>query len=390
MIEESDYYRRTPESGFIGQVERRLPSKELSVAKLNVELLKRLCETPGVPGREERVRDLIEKEVVGLFDEVRTDPMGNLICTRRAATGKKSKKSERSRAKRVLMLCHMDEIGFYVKGIDENGFIRVNPAGGFDTRNLFSRRVLVCTDSGDYQGVMNPAGRPVHISTEDERKKVPEVKEFFVDLGLKLDKVRKLVKIGDYVVMNEPAVQIGEKFVSKALDNRVACWLGIETARAIAQSKNAEHACELHVVFTVQEEVGLRGAFTASFGVEPDIGIGVDVTLACDTPGVPVEETVTNHGKGFGLHVMDSSFISDYRLINELEKIAQKNKIPHQRTVLARGGQDGAAAQQSRAGCRAVGVVVPTRYIHTVTEMIDLGDLGSARDALAAWIPTIQ
>lgn len=362
-------------------------------AKLNVDLLKRLCETPGVPGREERVRALIEGEIAGLFDEVRVDNMGSLIC-RRAPRGTrpgKAKPGEKANARptRVALYCHMDEIGFYVRGIDDMGFIRVQAAGGFDTRNLFSRRVLVCTDAGDLVGVLNPGGRPVHIASEEDKKKIPEVKEFFVDIGMKPDQVKKRVKIGDYVVMNEPAIVVGDKFVSKALDNRVACWLGIESARAIAAS-NAPHACELYVVFTVQEEVGLRGAHTSSFSVEPDIAIGIDVTLSCDTPGVPTDEMVTRQGAGFGLHIMDSSFISDHRLVKELEGVAIKHKITYQRTVLARGGQDGAAGQQARAGSRAVGIVVGTRYIHTVTEMIDLGDLGAARDVLAAWVPTVK
>ena len=354
------------------------------MGKVNVELLTRLCEVPGIPGREERVRALIEKEIKGLFDEVRTDNMGNLICRKAGSGGKKGKG-----ATRVLLLCHMDEIGFYVKGVDEQGFVRVNAAGGFDTRNLFSRRVTVCTANGDLPGVMNPGGRPVHIASEEDKKKIPEVKEFFVDLGMKPDKTKKAVKIGDYVVMNEPAIQVGDKFVSKALDNRVACWLGIESVRALVESK-AKHECDVYVVFTVQEEVGLRGAHTASFGVEPDIAIGIDVTLSCDTPGVPADEMVTKHGAGVGLHIMDSSFISDYRLINDLEAVAVKKRIPHQRTILARGGQDGAAAQQARSGARAAGIVVGTRYIHTVTEMIDLIDLGAARDLLAAWMPTVK
>ncbi len=357
----------------------------MATPNVNVDLLKRLCETPGIPGREERVRALIEKETKGLFDDVRTDNMGNLIC-RRSAKGGKSGKSD---ATKVLLLCHMDEIGFYVKGIDDQGFLRLNAAGGFDTRNLFSRRVTVCTDGGDLTGVMNPGGRPVHIASEEDKKKIPEVKEFFVDLGMKPEKVKKQVKIGDYVVMNEPAMVAGDKFVSKACDNRVACWLGIESVRAIVQNKSAL-ACDLYVVFTVQEEVGLRGAHTASFGVEPDIAIGIDVTLSCDTPGVPADEMITKQGAGVGLHIMDSSFISDFRLINELEAVAKKNRIPHQRTILARGGQDGAAGQQARTGARAAGIVVGTRYIHTVTEMIDLGDLAAARDLLAAWAATVK
>ncbi len=352
---------------------------------MNVDLLKRLCETPGVPGREERVRKLIEKEVDGLFDETRVDAMGSLICTRHPRGKGGGGKKKQSRPTRVMQLCHMDEIGFYVTFVDDKGFIWLNNAGGFDTRNLFSRRVLVCTDSGDVKGVMNPGGRPIHISNAKDREKVPEVKEFFVDIGLAPDKVKKKVKVGDYVVMDEPLIEVGDKLVSKAMDNRVACWLGIESVRQLAKNK-AGHACEVVVAFTVQEEVGLRGAKTASHAVQPDIGLGIDVTLSCDTPGVPPEEAVTVQGKGFGLHIKDSSFIADHALVNEIEKLAQKHKIAYQRTILAAGGQDGAAAQQSAAGARAIGITVGTRYIHTVTEMIDRRDLEAARDVLAAYM----
>jgi endoglucanase len=367
-----------------------------SQSSVNTELLKRLCETPGVPGREERVRALIEGEVAGLFDEVESDVMGNLICRRHARPGKKHKglKSAEPRAQaekratRVMLLCHMDEIGFYVSSIDDKGFLWMNPAGGFDTRNLFSRRVMVVTGDGDLPGVMNPGGRPIHISSPKDRERVPEVKEFFVDLGMSAEDVKKRVKIGDYVVMHEPALQMGGKFVSKALDNRVACWLGIEAVRKLAM-EGGEHNCEIVVAFTTQEEVGLRGAKTASHAVLPDIGFGIDVTLSCDTPGVPGEEAVTKQGKGFGLHLKDSSFISDYKLVGEVEAVAVKHKIPYQRTILAAGGQDGAAAQQAAAGARAVGIVVGTRYIHTVTEMIDLTDLAAARDVLAAYLGSV-
>jgi len=364
----------------------------------NSDLLKRLCETPGIPGREERVRALIETEIKTpkLFDEVHTDAMGSLICRRGPRAPKSKKHAKESGAKtkasgkptRVMMLCHMDEIGWYVKGIDDKGYIRLNAAGGFDTRNMFSRRVLVCTPTGDIPAVMNPGGRPIHIASEEDKKKIPEVKDFLVDTGLAPELVKKRVKIGDYVVWNEPAMDVGEKFISKCLDNRVACWLGIEAIRQL-EASGAGHSCEIYVAFTTQEEVGLRGAKTSAFGVDPDIGIGLDVTLACDTPGVPPDEMVTEHGKGFGLHIMDSSFIADYRLIDEVEACAAKHNIPCQRTILARGGQDGAAAQMATKGCRALGIVVGTRYIHSVTEMVHKGDLAAARDILAAWLPQI-
>jgi len=358
----------------------------------NIELLKRLCETPGVPGREERVRALIEKEVAGLFDSITSDAMGNLICRRNPRSakskGKVAKSAKADRPLRVMLLAHMDEIGFYVTAIDKNGFLWMNAAGGFDTRNLFARRVLVCTDAGDFRAVMNPCGRPIHISGPKDREKIPEVKEFFVDTGMKADEAKRKFKVGDYVVMDEPALEIGSKIVSKALDNRVACWLGIESVRKL-EASGAGHACEVVVAFTTQEEVGLRGARTASHAVLPDVGLGIDVTLSCDTPGVPEEEAVTKQGEGFGLHIKDSSFIADHKLVAEIESLAKKHKIPYQRTILAAGGQDGAAAQQAAAGARAVGIVVGTRYIHTVTEMIDRKDLIAARDILAAYMGAV-
>ncbi|WP_411890257.1 M42 family metallopeptidase [Yoonia sp. SDW83-1] len=340
---------------------------------MNTDLLKRLCETPGVPGHEQRVRDLIMDEIKGMFDEVTTDPMGSLLCRRNAKT---------KDAPKVMLLCHMDEIGFLVSHISKDGFIYLQPVGGFDARNLFSRRVLVCTDDGDFKGVMNPGGKPVHISTPEDRKKIPPVGDFFVDLGMG-KKTRNLVKVGDFVVMDEPFLEMGDKYVSKALDNRIACWLGIEAMRKLGKKGKG---AEIHVAFTCQEEVGLRGARTASYGIKPDIGLGIDVTLACDTPGVPDKDATTQQGKGFGLHVRDSSFIADKALVNDIETLAKKKKIPYQRTMLAAGGQDGAAAQQAAAGARAVGITVGTRYIHTVTEMIDKRDLQAALDILVAYL----
>jgi len=353
---------------------------------MNTDLLRRLCETPGVPGREERVRELIEGEIEDLFDDVRTDAMGSLICTR------KPTRKGKGDATRVMVAAHMDEIGFYVRHIDEKGFVWVNPAGGFDTRNLFSRRVLVCTENGDHLGVMNPGGRPVHIAKDEEKKKVPDINEFFIDLGMSADQVQKTVKIGDFVVMHEPFIEMPTAIVSKALDNRIACYVAIEAVRKLVKVKgdSGKHAAEIVAVFTVQEEVGLRGAQTSANAVDADYGIGLDVTLSCDTPGVPDNERVTKQGEGVGVMVQDSSMIADYALVRELCDLAEKKKIAYQRCILGRGGQDGAAIQRANAGARTAAVVVGTRYIHTVTEMIDQGDLQAAVDLLAAWLPTVK
>ncbi len=340
---------------------------------MNIDLLKRLCETPGVPGHEDRVRDLILSEIDGLFDEVSTDPMGSLHCR---------KDGKGADPQKIMLLCHMDEIGFLVSHVSEKGFVSILPVGGFDPRNLFSRRVRICTSDGDILGVMNPAGRPVHIASAADRKKIPEVHEFFIDTGLG-EAAKDKVAVGDMVVMEEPFIEIGDKVVSKALDNRIACWLGIEAVRGLGKTNPK---AEIHVVFTSQEEVGLRGARTASFKVQPDIGIGIDTTLACDTPGVPEQDRTTTQGKGVGIHVRDSSFIADKGLVADFVALAEKKKIPFQRTMLRAGGQDGAAAQQSAAGSRAIGIVVGTRYIHTVTEMIHKSDLEAARKLLVAYL----
>ncbi len=340
---------------------------------MNIELLRQLCETPGVPGNEERVRELILAEVKGVFDDVRVDVMGSLHCVRNG----KGKDPER-----IMLLCHMDEIGFLVSHISDKGFLYLQPVGGFDPRNLFSRRVLVCTDDGDLKAVMNPAGRPVHIASAEDRKRIPQPHEFYVDTGLG-EAAKDRVKVGDMVVMDEPFLEMGDKLVSKALDNRVACWLGIEAARGLGKAKTN---AEIHVVFTTQEEVGLRGARTASYAVKPDIGIGIDTTLSCDTPGVPEQDRTTVQGEGFGLHIRDGSFIADKALVAEVAALAEKKKIPYQRTMLRSGGQDGAAAQQAAAGARAIGIVVGTRYIHTVTEMVDRTDLKAALDILVAFL----
>jgi len=356
-----------------------------------MELLEKLIKTPAVPGREHRMRELILKETEGLFDETRVDAMGSLICLRKPRpAGGKSKRPKRpgypsDRPTRVMLAAHMDQIGFLVKHIDASGFVRVNPVGGFDTRNLFARLVTLCPDPRrpelDLLGVMNPAGKPIHIADEAEKNKVPPITEFTIDLGMPADKVKKRVKIGDMVVIRATFDRVGTTAVGQAMDNRVASWLAI---RAIQQLKH--HDCEIYCSFTVQEEVGCRGAGTSSYSIEPDITLSIDTTLAVDTPGVSEDQRVTKQGDGAGLLVMDSSMISDLELLEELEALGEKHKIKTQRTILPRGGNDGYSIQQKRAGRRVLTIVCPARYIHTVTEMIDLDDLHACRDLLKTYL----
>ncbi len=347
---------------------------------MNYDLLRRLCETAGIPGREERVRALVQKETKGLFDHVETDPMGSLICTRAPTKKKRGEKPTR-----VLIAAHMDEIGFYVRHIDDQGFLWLNPAGGFDPRNLFSRRVLVVTDSGDFEGVLNPGGKPIHISSEADRTKVPGTEEFFVDLGRSAAEVLKFAQIGDFVVMHEPFLETPLKVVSKAIDNRMAVFTAIEAVRRVAKTRGG-HACEIVVAFTTQEEVGLRGAQVAANACNADIGIGLDVNLACDTPGIPDTQRVTKQGLGVAIMVQDSSMISDITLVRQACAVAKRHDIAHQRAVLPRGGQDAGAIQRAGRGARCVAFGPGTRYIHTVTEMVHKADLDATIDLLAAML----
>ncbi|MCA9086411.1 MAG: hypothetical protein KDA81_20275 [Planctomycetaceae bacterium] len=348
-----------------------------------MDLLKKLTQTPSVPGREDRIRAVIEEHIrkAGLFDEIRTDAMGSLIAVRHARPAEGQSSSTRQR---VMLAAHMDQIGFLVKHIDDYGYLRINPVGGFDPRNLFARKVTVCTSSGDLPGVMNPGGRPIHIASDEEKKRVPQVADFYIDLGSPAKVVREKVKIGDMVVLNGPFQEIGDYVVSQCLDNRVGCWAQI---RAI--EKLTHHNCDIYAAWTVQEEVGLRGAMPAAFGIDPDIGIACDTTLCCETPGVPEEDRVTEAGKGVCLHVMDSSMISDIGLIEDIERIAKAREIRCQRGILPRGGQDGAVIQRSRSGVRTVSFACPVKNIHTVTEMSHKDDLASYPALLTAWLETL-
>jgi endoglucanase len=327
----------------------------------------------GVPGREERVRELIRAELEGVVDSLSEDAMGNLIAF---------KGGNREQAKRVMLSAHMDEIGFYVSFIDDKGFLRVNPAGGFDARTLFARQVTVHASSGgDLVGVMNPATKPVHILPPDERNKVPQLHEFAVDLGLGGEAVKERVRVGDPVTLIQECRDLGAVVTGKAMDDRASCWIQIETLRRLKGP-----VYDVYAVFSVQEEVGLRGARTSAHHIEPDIGVALDVTLAVDTPGGAEHQRVSELGKGVALKVMDSSAISTRWLLDAFVKLAEAEAIPYQLEVLPLGGTDAGAIQLSRAGVPSLTLSTPTRYIHTVTEMVSKSDLGAAVKLLTAYL----
>jgi len=344
---------------------------------MNIDLLKRLTEAAGVPGREERIRALVKAETADLFDEWREDPMGNVIGV--CKPGKPTKGGKRPR--KVMLACHLDEIGFYVKHIDDRGFLRLQNVGGFDTRNLFSRRVLV-QGRKDLTGILNPSGKPIHIATEEERRKTYLVGEFYVDLFMPKKEVEKLVSVGDPVTLLQQTVEIGDVVTGKAMDNRVASFVALEALRQV----KGKSPHEIYYVGAAQEEVGCRGAGPAAVGIEPDDGIAIDVTLACDTPGVSDDLSVTKMGKGAAIKVMDSGSISTHSLLEEFKALAKKHKIPHQLEILPLGGTDASSIQRSGQAKRVFTLSIPTRYIHTTTETVHKKDLKAAIDLLAAYL----
>ena len=336
-------------------------------------LLARLSEIGGVPGREEQVRDLIAAELEGHVDSLETDAMGNLIA---------HKKSKKKGAKRVLIAAHMDEIGFYVRFIDDNGFLRVQNLGGFDTRTLFARQVTVHAASGDaLLGVMNPAVKPIHIASSEDRKQVPELAEFMIDTGLDADTVQTKVRLGDPVTLRQPFVDLGAVVTGKALDDRVNCFILLELLKTL---KKPVH--DVYAVFSTQEEVGLRGATTAAYTLEPDIGIALDTTLAVDIPGTPAEQRVTRMGEGVALKVMDASMISTRWLLDEFAALADKYAVPYQLELLPLGGTDAGAMQRSRKGVASLTLSIPSRYVHTVTEMVAKRDVEASLELLRHYL----
>ncbi|CAM3357416.1 M42 family metallopeptidase [Deinococcus deserti] len=348
----------------------------VSTTDLRLDVLMQLSDLPGVPGQEDAVRDFVLGELEGLADEVRVDALGNVIAFRGAA-------GEGAARQRVMISAHMDEIGFLVRFVDDKGFLRVQALGGFDARNLFARNVTVHTRGGKLSGILQPGTKPVHVASAEERKKIPEIREFFIDLGLDSEEARRQVRIGDMVTLEQSARQVGRLITGKAMDDRASVFMLLEVLRHL-KGQSLKH--DLYAVFSVQEEVGLRGAITAAYGVEPTIGIGLDVTLAIDGVGGSPEDAVTRLGDGIGIKVFDSSMISTRWLVDEFYDLAESRGIKSQLEVLSMGGTDGGAIQRSRAGVPTLTLSIPTRYIHTVVESVHEQDVRAGVDLLLAYL----
>ena len=334
--------------------------------KINIDLLKKISETPGASGFETPIRNLIISEIKNIVDSYSIDNLGNLTTV---IKGEESK--------RVMVAAHMDEIGFIVNHIDENGFVRFLPLGGFDPKTLTSQRVIV-HGKKDLIGVMG--SKPIHIMKPEERKKTVEISDFFIDLGMKKEQLEKYIEIGNPITRDRELIEMGECINGKSLDNRISVYILIETINLL---KNKKLPYDLYAVFTTQEEVGIRGAQVSALEINPDFGFALDTTIAYDVPGSVPHEQVTKLGEGTAIKIMDSAVITDYRMVKYMKEIAMDNNIKWQPELLPAGGTDTAYIQRMNKSGAIVGAVsIPTRHIHQVIESVHKEDVISSIELL--------
>jgi len=342
--------------------------------KISVSLLKKISETPGVSGFEKEIRNLIIKEIKKYVDEITIDNMGNIVAYRKGLS-----------AKRLMLAAHMDEIGFIVKHIDDQGFIRFLPIGGFDPKTLTAQRVVI-HGKKNIIGVMG--SKPIHIMKSEEKNKAVEIESFFIDTGMSKDEVEKYIFVGDPITRERELIEMGDCVNGKSLDNRVSVYVLIECLKNLYKK---ELPYDVYAVFTVQEEVGLRGAQVASQEINPDFGIVIDTTIAYDVPGAAPHENISKLGEGVAIKIMDGSVISDLRMVDFMKKNAKKYKIKWQSELLPAGGTDTAYVQRmNKSGSIAGAISIPTRHIHQVIESCHKDDIEAAIELLTNCILNID
>jgi tetrahedral aminopeptidase len=343
--------------------------------EINIPLLTNICEIAGAPGFENRIRNLVIEELKGLVDQIEIDNMGNVYAIKRGEPNYEQKK--------VMAAAHMDEIGFIVTHIDDNGFLRFNTLGGFDPKTLTAQRVIV-HGREDLIGVMGT--KPIHVMPAEEKNKAPKINDFFIDLGLKKERVEELVRIGDPVTRDRQLITMGDCVNCKSIDNRASVYILIEALRQIEKCPY-----DFYGVFTVQEEVGLRGANLAAHRVNPDFGIGLDTTIAYDVPGAQPQEKVTTLGGGAAIKIMDASVICDPRMVSFLKEIAENHHIKWQPEILSAGGTDTASLQRTgKTGAITGAISLPTRHLHQVIEMAHQEDIGNCIRLLKAAVENLD
>lgn len=337
---------------------------------IDLDLLRSLTQTPGIASREDDIRAVVARHLGPLVDDLSVDVLGNLIGRRQGTGGP-----------RIAIAAHMDEIGFLVRHIDDNGFLRVQRVGGFDPRVLVAQRVQVSMRDGQsLPGVFQPGTKPIHLQQPGDAKDL-KLEDLFVDLGMTADAIKQQVRIGDMVTLDRDLVVVGDTVVSKALDDRLGVHVMIEAVR-----KSTTSSAEIFAIATTQEEIGLRGAHASAYHVNPDIAIALDVTIAGDIPGGTPDAHVTKLGAGTAIKILDSSQIANPKVVDHLRDLAEENGIPYQLEILPFGGTDAGAFQTSRGGTAIATISIPTRYVHTVNEMAHFDDIQASIDLLASFL----
>ncbi len=327
-------------------------------------LLEKLSNAHGISGYEREVREIVGKELKPYVDKIKTDKLGNLIATKNG--GKPS----------IMIAAHMDEIGFMVKYIDEKGFVYFAKSGGWFDQTLLNQRIFIHTKKGDVLGVVG--SRPPHIMKAEEAKRVIEIGSMYIDIGAKSEKdARKIgVEVGDTITLDRKLESLSNKMVTgKALDNRAGLTIMIEAARILSKMKTKS---EVYFVGTVQEEIGLKGARTAAYSLNPDVAIAVDTTIPGDHPGVEKKSSSLEIGKGPAITVSDAEgrgIVVTELVLDWMKSSAKKGKIPSQLSVMEGGMTDAAIINLTRQGIPSGGISVATRYIHSPVEVLSLNDL---------------
>lgn len=316
-------------------------------------LIQKLVETQGPSGYETQIRSVIRSEVEPYADELQVDALGNLIV--RKGKGKAG-------GMKIMLAAHMDEIGVMVTQVDENGFIRFTTLGGVRPYTCVGGRVRF----------LNGTSGVISMEPLDDMSKMPTIEQLYIDLGCS-GKQGSPVRIGDVATFDRPFLDLGGRLVAKALDDRIGAAVLIE---ALRQIKKTPH--QLYFVFSTQEEVGVRGATTAAFGIDPDLGLAVDVTGTGDTPRRTKVRMEVGLGKGPAIKVRDGGMLADRRVVDWMVQAAEKLGLPYQMEILEGGSTDARAMQLTRAGIPAGCISIPCRYVHSPSEMVDFEDVQNA------------
>jgi len=340
-------------------------------------LLERLSNAHGVSGYEGNIRQIIEDEVRPYVDEIRTDKMGNLIATKRGGSPS------------VMLAAHMDEIGLMVKYVDDKGFARFTKTGGWFDQTLLNQRMVLHTENGTVYGVIG--SKPPHAMKEEDRKKPVQAEDMFIDIGAtsKEDAEKMGVRAGTPITSEMEFRPLGnDRVTGKAFDNRAGCAMLIEALRQMKDIKATVHA-----VFTVQEEVGLKGAKTSAFGLNPDVALATDVTITGDHPGIEKKDSAIEMGKGPSVTVSDADgrgIIVPEPVLKWLKEAAGSNNIPYQLEVGSGGTTDASAIHLTKEGIPTGVISMPTRYIHTPVSVLSMDDLEKSAQLIARAVEIVD